>query len=203
MSRTRAPLVLIVAVLLICAAMADNQNKPDTQQSGPAAPEMKAGPDYVIGPEDVLNVDVWNEKQMSGQVIVRPDGKISIPLINDVIAAGKTPTALAQDITTALKQYVEDPRVTVVVVAINSKRYYVLGEVGKPGAFPLLPNMTVLQALSAAGGPTEYASLSKIYVLRQENGAQVKRTFNYKQVIKGEKPEQNLLLKPGDTIVVP
>jgi polysaccharide export outer membrane protein len=157
----------------------------------------------MIGPEDVLNVNVWKEAEMSGTVPVRPDGKISLPLLNDVQAAGLTPTQLAAQVAEKLKKYLEQPRVTVVVTQVNSRRYFVLGEVNRAGAFPLVPNMTVLQALSSAGGFTQFANSKNIYVLRVENGKQNKLPFNYRDVVKGRNAEQNILLKPGDTIVVP
>jgi polysaccharide export outer membrane protein len=160
-------------------------------------------PDYVIGAEDHLNVSVWKEPELSMVVPVRPDGGISLPLINDVNAVGLTPMQLAAHVTARLKQFLAEPRVTIIVTQINSRRFYVLGEVGRPGAFPLLPNMTVLQALSTAGGFREFANPSKIYVLRNENGTAKKYPFNYKQVIAGKRIEQDIQLKPGDTVVVP
>ena len=126
----------------------------------------------------------------------------SAGLLNDVQAAGLTPMQLAASISDKLKKYVSDPRVTVVVTAMNSQRIYMLGEVTHTGAMPLIPNMTVLQALASAGF-TQFANTKGIYILRTENGKQQKIPFNYKQVIKGESMEQNIPLKPGDTIVVP
>jgi len=133
---------------------------------------------------------------------VRPDGKISMPLLDDVQAAGLTPMQLAASIKEKLKKYIADPRVTVVVTAMNSQRIYVLGEVTHTGSMALLPHMTVLQALSSAGF-TQFANLKGIYLLRTENGQQTKIRFNYKDVVKGKDTEQNIQLKPGDTIVVP
>jgi len=161
-----------------------------------------AGPDYVIGPEDVLHVAVWKEADLTATLPVRPDGKISLPLLNDVQAAGLTPMQLADSLTEKLKKYVASPRVTVVVTAINSKRIYLVGEVGHTGAVPMLPNMTVLQALSSAG-MTQFANTKKIYVLRSQNGRQEKLPVNYRKLVKGEQMDQNYILKPGDTIVVP
>jgi polysaccharide export outer membrane protein len=161
-----------------------------------------AGPDYVIGADDNLHISVWKEPDLTTSLPVRPDGKISLPLLNDVPAAGLTPMQLADSITEKLKKYIADPRVTVVVTAMNSRRIYVLGEVLHTGAVPLLPNMTVLQALATAGF-TQFANVKGIYVLRTENGKQVKLPFNYKQVVKGADPRQNIALKPGDTVVVP
>jgi polysaccharide export outer membrane protein len=139
---------------------------------------------------------------MSVNLPVRPDGKISMPLLDDVQAAGMTPMQLGALIREKLKKYIEDPRVTVVVTAMNSQRIYVLGEVIHTGAMPLLPGMTVLQALSSAGF-TQFANLKAIYLLRVIDGKQTKLPFNYKDAIKGRSMQQNIALKPGDTIVVP
>ena len=158
---------------------------------------------YVIGAEDLLDISVWKEPDLTRTVPVRPDGKISLPLLNDVQAAGQTPTQLAAHVTENLRRYVTDPQVTVIVTAINSQRIYLLGEVTRAGAYPLLPGMTVLQAISSAGGLTQYARTQKIYVLRQGDASQVKIPFNYKDFLKGQRPEQNVALKVGDTIVVP
>ena len=160
-------------------------------------------PNYVIGAQDVLDISVWKEPDLTRTVPVRPDGKISLPLLNDVQAGGLTPTQLATQITERLKKYVTDPQVTVIVTAINSQRIYVLGEVSRAGAYVLLPGMTVLQALSSAGGFTQFAKVKNIYVLREENGKQVKYSFNYKAFINGKNPKQNIAVKTGDTIVVP
>ncbi len=168
-----------------------------------AARSATDDPTYVIGPEDMLNIAVWKEPDFSSTVPVRPDGKISMPLLGDVEASGKTPGQLADDLTVKLKKYVDDPRVTVVVTAINSKRIYILGEVNHPGTINMSPNMTVLQAISAAGGPTAYASTKKISILRTVRGKQTKFPFNYKEVIKGNDTQQNIQLMAGDTIVVP
>jgi polysaccharide biosynthesis/export protein len=160
-------------------------------------------PSYVIGPMDVLDISVWKEPEVSRTVPVRLDGRISLPLLNDVQAAGLTPTQLAALITDKLNKFITGPQVTVIVAAINSQRIYIIGEVTHAGAFPLLPGMTVLQALSGAGGFTLFANTKNIYLLRQENGQQVKYSFNYKDVASGKKPEQNVMLKTGDTIIVP
>lgn len=160
-------------------------------------------PHYLIGAQDVLDVSVWKEPDLSRQVPVRPDGKISLPLLNDVQAAGLTPTELAGQVTTGLEKFMTSPQVTVIVSQINSQRIYILGEVPRVGAYVLLPGMTVLQALSNAGGFTPFSNLKSIYVLRQENGKPQKYFFNYKEVISGKKTEQNIELKAGDTIVVP
>jgi len=161
-----------------------------------------ASPDYVIGSEDTLHVSVWKEPDLTATLPVRPDGKISLPLLNDVQAAGLTPMQLASDLTTRLKKYVSEPQVTVVVTQMNSQKVFLLGEVLHTGAVPLSPNMTVLQVLSTAGF-SQFANTKGIYILRTENGKQDKLPFNYKAVVKGEHMEQNILLKPGDTVVVP
>lgn len=177
-----------------------NEAPPAKQAVHPAAPEVPS--DYVIGADDTLHVSVWKENDMNVTLPVRPDGKISLPLLNDVQAAGMTPMQLAASITEKLKKYISDPRVTVTITAMNSQRIYVLGEVTHTGAMALLPHMTVLQALSSAGF-TQFANLKAIYLLRNENGQQVKMRFNYKDAIKGRGDQQNIVLKPGDTIVVP
>jgi polysaccharide biosynthesis/export protein len=170
---------------------------PDSSTSVPQSP-----PDYVIGADDTLHVSVWKEPDLTVTVPVRPDGKISLPLLDDVQAAGITPMQLSGTIREKLKKYVADPRVTVVVTAMNSRRIFVTGEVTHSGAMPLLPNMTMLQALSSAGF-TQFANLKAVYLLRTVGGKQEKLPFNYKQVVKGKHPEENILLRPGDTIVVP
>jgi len=162
-----------------------------------------ADPNYVIGAQDVLDINVWKEPDVSRIVPVRPDGKISLPLLNDVQAAGLTPAQLATQVTESLKKFVTNPQVTVIVTVINSQRVYILGEVNRPGAFPLIPGMSVLQALSSAGGFTQFAKVKSIFVRRLENGKEAKYPFNYREVISGKKPEQDVLLKAGDTIVVP
>jgi len=160
-------------------------------------------PNYVIGSQDMLDISVWREPDFSRTVPVRPDGKISLPLLNDMQAAGLTPSQLAEELTKSLNKFVTNPQVTIIVTQINSQRFYVLGEATRPGAYTLIPDMTILQALSNAGGFTTYANSKKIYLLRQENGKQQKLSFNYKDVIAGKRTEQNIVLKNGDTIVVP
>ena len=178
---------------------------PDVAKStqSASANTVATDPDYKIGPQDMLRIDVWKEPDISRVVPVRPDGKITLPLVNDVQASGLTTNQLAAEIAEGLKKYITSPQVTVGVTEINSRRIFVSGEVGHPGAFPLLPNMTVLQALSSAGGFTQFAREKKIYILRMEDGKQVKHPFNYKDVIGGKNVEQNIMLEGGDIIVVP
>jgi polysaccharide export outer membrane protein len=206
-----AALILIGSIALAQAApqpaassasdkTASDKTAPDKATN--AASTSQAGPEYVIGPEDALHIAVWKEADLTASLPVRPDGKISLPLLDDVQAAGLTPKQLADSITEKLKKYLADPRVTVVVTQINSKRIYLVGEVMHVGATPMLPNMTVLQALSSAG-LNQFANTKRIYVLRTANGKQQKLPVNYRKLVKGEQIEQNYLLQPGDTIVVP
>jgi len=160
-------------------------------------------PNYSIAPEDVLTIDVWKEPEISRTVPVRRDGKISLPLLNDLQAAGLTPTQLGSEIVEKLRATIVHPQVTVIVAQMSSLRIYILGQVTRGGAYPLVPNMTVMQALSIAGGFTPYANVKKIYVMRRENGADKIFHVNYKEVINGRKTEQNIHLESGDTIVVP
>jgi polysaccharide biosynthesis/export protein len=177
-------------------AKTDAAPKTDTPQDPPPSS------DYVIGADDQLKITVWKEPDLSETLPVRPDGKISLPLLNDVPAAGLTPLQLKDSLTEKLKKYIADPRVTVVVIAMNSRRIFITGEVNKSGPMMLLPHMTVLQALAEAGF-NQFANLKGIYLLRTQNGKQVRLPFNYKEVVKGNRPEQNIPLQPGDTIVVP
>jgi len=174
--------------------------------SGVPSPSAKAtteDPNYSIAPEDVLTIDVWKEPEISRTVPVRRDGKISLPLLNDLQAAGLTPTQLGAEIVEKLRATIVHPQVTVIVAQMGSLKIYILGQVNRGGAYPLVPDMTVMQALSIAGGFTPYANAKKIYVMRRERGADKIFAFNYKEVISGRKAEQNIHLQAGDTIVVP
>src|SRR5258708_530765 len=160
-------------------------------------------PNYSIGAEDELNVNVWKEPDISRTVPVRPDGKISLPLLNDVQAAGLTPMQLGSEIKEKLRKFISEPQVTVIVTKSNSQRVFIVGEVARAGAYPLLPNMSVLQALSSARGFTQFANKKQIHVLRITNEKPTTLPFSYKDVVSGLHSEQNVSLKPGDTIVVP
>jgi polysaccharide export outer membrane protein len=199
----RRLLALSLALFLgpIVAAQQTTAQKPDAPAK-PPAPSV-GEPEYKIGPQDVLQIDVWKEPEISRTIPVRPDGKISVPLLHDVQAAGLTALELAASLRDGLSKYLTNPQVNVTVTQINSRRVYLTGEVNRAGAIPLLPNMTVLQALASGGGFTQFAKMKNIYVLRTENGKQVKHPFNYKEVVKGNLSEQNILLQDGDTIVVP
>ena len=157
---------------------------------------------YVIGADDNLQITVWREPSLSGVLPVRPDGMISLVLIGDLKAAGRTPTQLSGDIAQQLKKYIQDPSVTVAVTAVNSQRIFLVGEVGHVGPVAMSPAMTPLQAISSAGGPSPYANLKRIYILRGLGARQQKIPFNYKQALKGDN-RQDIILQPGDTIVVP
>ena len=197
---------LLSVLLLFCLLPGNAQEGASTQKSDAASkPATPATTDaeYKIGPQDVLRIDVWKEPDISRVIPVRPDGKISVPLLNDVQASGLTAMQLAASLRDGLSKFLNNPQVTVTVAEINSRRVYVTGEVTRPGALPLLPNMTVLQALASGGGFTQFARLKNIYVMRTENGKQVKHPFNYKEVVKGNLAEQNILLQSGDVIVVP
>lgn len=156
---------------------------------------------YIIGPEDSLQITVWKEPTLSGTIPVRPDGMISMGLVGDITAAGMTPTALSTDISQRLKKYIQDPVVTVVVLGVNSKRIFLVGEVGKVGPVVMTPGMTPLQAIVTGGGLTQFANSRHIYILRTVDGKQQKIPFNYKQALKGGNAGVSLL--SGDTIVVP
>jgi polysaccharide export outer membrane protein len=184
----------------LLSGKSNGDSSPSADQTSKSATD---DPNYAIGPDDEVSVNVWKEPDISRTISVRPDGKISLPLLNDIQAAGLTPMQLSSEISERLKKFIESPQVTIIITKSNSQRVFILGEVSRAGAYSLLPNMTMLQALSSAGGFTQFANLKKIYVLRTENGKQIRLLFNYKEVVSGRRPEQNIFLKPGDTIVVP
>jgi polysaccharide biosynthesis/export protein len=184
--------------------VASARNTPDAgEEVKPSSAPATTDPAYQIGPEDVLDISIWKEPEVSRVVPVRPDGRISLPLINDVQASGMSPQQLAKTISEKLRKYLNEPQVTVIVTAINSQRVFVVGEVLRAGAFPLIPGMTVLQALSSAGGFSNFADVKKIHVMRQRDGKHIELPFNYREVLKGDNPDQNIKLEPGDTVVVP
>jgi polysaccharide export outer membrane protein len=159
---------------------------------------------FVIGVDDLLAVNVWKEPDVSRLVPVRSDGKISLPLVGEVTAAGETPKNLEVEIAKKLHNYISEPEVTVIVQEIKSKKVNILGQVSKPGSYPLTNTMTVLDAIALAGGFRDFAKQKGIYVLRQTaDGGQVRLPFNYKDVIKGKNASQNVTLEPRDTVVVP
>jgi len=194
--------VLVLALASVTAWAQDSDNAEKSKQTAaPAVEKSAAAPDYMIGAGDTLHVSVWKEPDLTATLPVRPDGKISMPLLNDVQAAGITPVQLATSITGKLKKYLSDPRVTVVVTQMDSQRVFVIGEVLHSGGQILLPNMTILQVLAGAGF-TQFSNTKGIYVLRNDGGKQSKLPFNYKAALKGDS-DVNFVLKPGDTVVVP
>lgn len=199
----------LLLVLVLAAGLtpigAAAQDTPAGTAAAPrsAAPDATVPADYLIGPTDVLSVVYWHDKDMTGDVAVRSDGKISLPLLNDVQAAGLTPTALRDVLVEASRQYFENPSVSVSVRQMNSRRVFITGEVSKPGPYPLVAPTTVLQLISIAGGLRDYAYSKKILIVRNENGRPNSYRFNYKDVVSGKNLPQNIELKPGDTVIVP
>jgi polysaccharide export outer membrane protein len=203
--------VLLLAVLTGLAQAQDtsSSSQPPAPKPAPAdipsPPPTSVPPDsYIIGAEDVLSIFVWKEPDMSKTIPVRPDGMISLPLVGEIKAAGHTPVQLQDVLATAMKKYVSDPQVTVVVEKISSLSFNIVGEIARPGYYPLTRRMTVLDAIAMAGGFKDFAKTKKVYVLRiSANGTQQRLPFNYKDVIAGKNEQQNIELLPRDTIVVP
>ena len=206
--------------ILMCAllssvlwAQAGEGNAPETPvgsanqptPTGEGSTALKAHDDsFVIGNDDVLAINVWKEPDVSRSIPVRSDGKISLPLVGELQAAGETPLKLEQAIAARLKNFIEEPEVTVIVQQINSQKFNILGNVNRPGSFPLTNSATVLDAIALAGGFRDFAKRKSIYVLRKTaDGSQKRIPFNYKQVVKGRNPGQNIKLEPRDTVVVP
>jgi polysaccharide export outer membrane protein len=183
------------------------QTDPGSKPTVPDKPRNDSKVDsktYVIGENDLLDIDVWKEKEISRAIPVRPDGKISLPLIGEIQASGMTPLQLQDDIARRLKDFLANPAVTVIVNDPRSHHFNVMGQVMKPGSYPLSQSMTVLDAISLSGGLRDFAKETKIYVLRTlADGTQTRLPFNYKDAIKGKNPEKNVVLQPGDTVVVP
>ncbi|HEY2859121.1 MAG TPA: polysaccharide biosynthesis/export family protein [Terracidiphilus sp.] len=212
MTTTRSiPISLWLFSATMAAGLAQTAGKPVLTPAPVAttttatAPVPASGPvdsaTYVIGADDQIQVTVWGNAQLSCSCIVRPDGKISLSGINDVQAAGFTPTQLAADLTERLKKLVIDPTVGVTVLAVKSKNVYLMGEVAHVGPIPIAPGMTVLQAIATAGGITPYANKKKIYILRGDPAHQKQIPFDYNKARKGDM--QGITLQPGDTIFVP
>lgn len=211
--RFRLPLCLLwkpaLALLLSASiasfaqgvALAKSSANPKTAD----APELKtagtASSSYKIGVGDVLHIAVWEEPQFTELAVVRPDGMISIPLVSEVAVSGLTPESAETVLTARLEKFVHKPRVTVVVQEIHSRMVYITGEVQRPGAYPLIDTMNVVQLVSRSGGLTDFAKSKQVYVLRAGNGARIK--VDYRKLLKGQSPEMNLELVPGDTVVVP
>ena len=201
----------LLVVVLAAPAFGQAPKPAPPQTSAPAsptpgvvaAPAVTLPPDYVIGPDDLLGIVYWKDKDMTTDAHVRPDGRIALPLLNEVQAAGLTPEQLREKLTEESRKYMEDPNITVVVRAINSRKVFITGEVNKPGPYPLAGPTSVMQLIAMAGGLREYANSKGIVIMRTENGKPISLKFNYKDVIAGKNLKQNVELKPGDTVVVP
>lgn len=198
--------VIVILLSVTSRAMAqsnDSSAQPDSVKTAPA-PAASSATDYVIGADDVLAINVWKENEISRDVAVRPDGKISLPLVGELQAAGLHPVDLQKQIADKLQSYISNPEVTVIVQSVKSKKINVVGEVNRPGEYMLTTSMNVLDAIALCGGFKDFAKQSKIYVLRTGPGSTKTRIpFNYKRVIKGKDLAENIQLQPGDTIVVP
>jgi len=203
-----AAVVLLALFCLSLTAVAEDK-KPSKSSDAPQQDAAKAGAaseeteEYRIGPEDELKISVWHENELSVPVVVRPDGMITMPLLNDIPVVGLTTKQLQDQLTEKLKPFVSEPQVTVVVTGIRSRRVYLLGQVQRTGVFPLNGRRTILQLLAEAGGLGPYAKGDNIYVLRNQNGSTQKLTFNYKRALKQQDLSGDFVLMPGDTIVVP
>ncbi len=204
--RILSTLTLLVLLYAGAFAQSDSTSRPHAPAAGKHADSQAAHSDdsYVIGANDVLAINVWKEPDISRSVPVRSDGKISLPLVGELQASGETPRQLEEQITKSLQNYISEPQVTVIVTDSKSQRVNIMGMVAKPGAYVLTRSTTVLDAIATAGGFKDFAKQKSIYVLRQApDGTQQRIPFNYKEVIKGKNPEQNIRLQAGDTLVVP
>ena len=194
----------LTAASAVCASAAgQNAAARPASAVAPAAAAAPSADEYVIGPDDVLSISFWREKDLSADVTVRPDGKVTVPLLNDVMASGRTPEQLRDAIQQMARAYLEDPTPTVVVKEIKSRRVFITGQVEKPGPYPLNDRLTVLQLIAVAGGLKEFADGKSITVMRSVNGHVVALPFNYRDVIRRKHLDQNVELRPGDTVVVP
>jgi polysaccharide export outer membrane protein len=201
----------VCSIVLSVGLMALTHAAPASSQSAPVPPKRDdaaatAGvallPGYLIGVDDQLTVRFWGDAQLSADVVVRPDGRISLPLLNDVEAAGLTPEQLSDALEKVAAKFIAEPDATVIVREIHSRKVYAIGQVGRPGAVPLNGEMNVLQLLASVGGVLEYADKSGIVILRNKGGKEHRFKFNYSDVVKGKNVQQNILLQPGDTVVV-
>lgn len=209
--RVRLFLAIFAAVLALCLEAGSQQQLAAAKQPGHAdtkgtmsAPKDKGvqQPEYIVGEGDVLHINVWKEAEISQTVTVRPDGNISLPLVNEVPVVGLTPRQIQQVFTEKLMALMTNPQVTVTVVEVRSKMVYITGEVNKPGAYSVASPLNVLQLIARAGGLSDFANRKSIYVLRAGD-RNTRLRFNYKEVIKGKHNEQNVVLQAGDTVVVP
>jgi polysaccharide export outer membrane protein len=184
----------------------------DSKETVPATPESKPEsdvkplelkPDYVVGEGDALHIDVWQEPEVSQNVVVRPDGKVSLPLVNEIKVSGMTPLEIQGLVAEKLRTFVNQPKVTVTVMEVHSRKAFITGEVAHPGEYPLNTQVTVLQLIAQAGGFTPFAKTENIMILRVSDGKEQRLKFKYKEVLRGKNTDQNIALAPGDTVVVP
>jgi polysaccharide export outer membrane protein len=180
----------------------------ETQTEQPEAKEeVAADPSYIIGPMDILEIQVWKEPDFSREVLVRPDGKITLPLVGDIHVSGMNAMTLKDLLTAKLSDFIDNPEVTIILLESRSRNFsrnfYVIGKVTRPGTYPLMNHMTVLHAISVAGGLGEWADKDSIRIIRRSGGKEVILHFDYNKVISGKNLEQNILLEPNDTIIVP
>jgi polysaccharide export outer membrane protein len=195
--------LLLCSLAVATVPTAGQQVADSASASGGGAPTPVAST-YIVGAADVLRITIWKQPEISQSgVVVRPDGIISVPLVGEVKVSGMTPVQIEATLVEDLKQYVNEPRVTVTVAEIGSKMVYVTGEVQHPGAYPLVGPLDILQVIAKAGGVTPYAHRRSVFVLRQVNGKKQKIPVNYGSIFRGKNPEQNLDLQPGDTVIVP
>jgi polysaccharide biosynthesis/export protein len=218
-TKSRDRLIRRLAIALVCCFLSDlvgaqtgagsvhGTGSPATNASSDHQPASTTGAahdnSFVIGNDDVLAISVWKEPDISRSIPVRSDGKISLPLAGEVQAAGQTPLKLEEDIASKLRNFISEPEVTVIVQQINSQKFNILGQVVRPGSYPIANSPTVLDAIAIAGGFRDFAKKKSIYVLRQNPTGESRMTFNYKDVIQGKKNSQNVRLQPRDTVVVP
>lgn len=203
---------MCVGALLVTAGSAWAQTAPADQTTATrqtaafaqgrtaAGVEIEPPAGYVIGAGDVLGIKFWQQTELSGDVVVRPDGKISIPLLNDVQAAGQTPQQLSENLSSVAKRWVQDPNVTVIIRQINSRAVFITGRVVRAGRYPLNGSTSILQLIAMAGGLAEWADVENVMLMRAD---QTTRRFNYKDVVARKNLDQNVELMPGDTIIVP
>lgn len=215
----RSFISVVAALFVLCVAAGSQQLAETAKVASGKTPAAKAAPDkdvkpatpaasepdpeYKVGEGDVLHIDVWQETEVSQNVVVRPDGNISLPLINEVRVSGMTPLEIQSLVAEKLKSFVNQPKVTVTVTEVRSKRTYISGEVTRPGEYPLNTKITVLQLIAQAGGFTPFAKTENVVIIRIVNGTEQRLRFRYKEVLHGKNTEQNIALQPGDTVIVP
>jgi len=190
-----------VAAISGASSSAGSTNTPNNVPTSRAPSPVPSS--YIVGEADVLRINVWKQPELSQNVVVRPDGIVSVPLVGELRVSGMTPVQIEDVLVSELKRFVNEPRVTVTVTEVGSKAVYITGEVQHPGAYPLIGPIDILQIIAKAGGVTPFAHRKSMFVMREVNGKKEKLPVNYSRIFRGKNPEQNILLQPGDTIVVP